>query len=472
MKPIKFLFLILFLSACGSDEIPFFAPNDDWSGHFDAPKIQDVATADCRFTNPRQLVSSGTLLDVWDLSYTSWEYINGQGLREITIRSFAAKPSAISANLPALVFAHGLGGSAGTEDATYYAALLNAFVVSYSGPGAGDPTVPASVSEGLPHTQGNGYRLFDTLESVKGSWFWAHSIAAMRALTCLENRNEVDSTRLGMAGGSGGGIATLVSASVDNRILAALSISSSLALDRAVLSANAWEHDLLAAAGLNTASNEWINLQSLVGSDALLPSSSSAIMMFNGSVDEYFPLQAHMQSYDSISGSDKRLSFAANYDHGCTAVLGTGSDSATDIVARASLRMVGAMDAWFGHWFGNDQDFTVLPQEPGLVLTGVGSLTAVQTTVDMPNNLNVEEVRLWWSGDNGLSFSSVLLNAESPGNYTGTVAVARQNIHAAFVDVLYNNGSLLAIKRLSLSSRVDLASGFVQTLRRINGCQP
>lgn len=474
MRLFQLLLLSVLMSSCGDSGETFLtlSPRDSWDGHFDADKIQDASDANCSFTNTRQVDIGGNLLDVWDLSYTSWEYINGEGLRDITIRGFAAKPSNQSANLPALVHAHGLGGNAVETDAANIAAALNAFVVVYSGPGSGNPAVPASQSEGLPSTHNNGYRLFDTLENAKGTWFWAHAIAAMRGVTCLETRAEVDVTRMGMTGGSAGGIATLISASVDDRILAAVAMSSSLSFDKAVLSPNAWQHMLLQNAGLTTASTEWTNLVSAFLSSSLLPGVSSSVLMLNGTTDEFFPLQAHMDTYSAIPGTDKRLSFIANYDHGCTAVNGiSGVDTAEAINARAAIRIIGGQIAWFGHWFANNSDFVTLPETPGLSMTEAGAQTFIQAIVDTSaSTLGMDEVRLWWSEDQGLSFNSQLLADSDAGNFSTTLAVERQNIDVALVDVLYSTSAVVNPIRFSVSSAPLMGSNFTQVLRNFGTC--
>ena len=181
---------------------------------FDMPLIRDPSTTQCSFTDRSVRVSGTTLLDTWRLTYTSMEYVNGVQ-QPILIRGYAARPAMGSSPLPGIVLSHGLGGKADIEHAASLAHRTGMFVVSYSGPGSGD--TPDTQSEGVPPMTGDWYRLFDTAADTRGSWFWAHAVAAMRALVCLETRPDVDTTRLGMTGYSAGAVATLIAAGVDDR---------------------------------------------------------------------------------------------------------------------------------------------------------------------------------------------------------------------------------------------------------------
>ena len=458
------LLVILTLSSCGGGSGQSLPPVS--ASLFDNTQIRDLNTANCSFTNPRQITVNSKILDVWDISYTSWEYINGTGLTNITIKGYAAKPASISTNIPALVYAHGLGDFTTESDAAGLASNLDMFVLSYTGPG-GDSGLAASTSEGFPSSYNNSYRIFDTLEDNRGSWFWAHTVAAMRGLTCLSARSEVDSTRLGMTGNSAGGIATLLAKYVDDRIVAAVPLSSTLNFDTSVESSNSWFHALLTVAGLTTTSTEWTNLVSAVNDIAAENSaSSSAIFMINGSLDEFFPLPAHRNTFNAIPGTDKRSSFIGNYDHGCY-TSGIAGDSATAIGARAYLRVSGGQKAWFQHWFGTNANYTILPIAPSISLTpGGGAFTNVEVSADInPTALDIEEVRVWWSNDNGVTFTSAVLDDLGSGNYSLFAGFPLQANTLAYADVQYKTQDLLTPDRFSVSSELVMPADFVQTVR-------
>ena len=141
---------------------------------YDLVAIADADTADCRFERHREAARDGVALDVWDLSYTSWE-LRGGALEPIRMRGFAARPVG-ARGLPGVVQAHGLGGFSEARQATGLAARLGMFVAVYTGPGGG--TDATNTSEGLPAGHDDGRRMFDTVPDVRGSWFWSHTLAA------------------------------------------------------------------------------------------------------------------------------------------------------------------------------------------------------------------------------------------------------------------------------------------------------
>lgn len=118
-----------------------------WTGPlWDMTKIADPQTANCLFTNQKTVFKDGVLLDVWNVTYTSWESIN-ETLVPITIKAFAARPKTLTSNAPAIIVAHGLGGFAEEDNATSHAARLSLFTLAYTGPGGGN--APDNTSEGL-----------------------------------------------------------------------------------------------------------------------------------------------------------------------------------------------------------------------------------------------------------------------------------------------------------------------------------
>jgi dienelactone hydrolase len=438
-----------------------------WKGLFDMSWIRDAATAQCSFEGQTTTLKDGVLLDVWRVSYRSWEVLDG-ALKEILIRGYAARPYG-KTGIPGIVQAHGLGGFSEQDHATGLSAKIGAFVIAYTGPGGG--TVPENTSEGRPAGYGNGYRMFDTLADVRGSWFWGHAAAAMRALTCLEARSEVDGTRLGITGFSAGGVITFITAGADDRVKAAVPLSGVLAWDVAVQSPNAWQNVLLAQAGLSASSPEWnILMDQMVKPSVLMPGVAAKVMLVNGSTDEFFPLTAHNATLDSVPGADKRNSIAANFDHGCYSL--TGLEDKDSIEKRAELWASGGQRMWFGHWFGTDSDFDYVPLTPVVSVTPVGGGIFVAAAVDGGgSNLDVEEVKAWGSNDDCLVFASETLE-KSGGVWQKLIAFPLQANTVIFVDVKYKTRDILFPKRFSISSRPAIPNGLVPQIRSISNCLP
>ncbi|MDF1561494.1 MAG: hypothetical protein P1V51_00540 [Deltaproteobacteria bacterium] len=427
---------------------------------FDLDAIRDASTAGCTFENERRAVKDLVALVVWDVSYTSWESIDGV-LQPITIRGFAARPQAATGAIPGVVQAHGLGGYAEVDNATGPAALLGTFVLAFTGPGGG--TVPENTSEGLGPSARRGRRLFDTIPDPRGSWIWSHTVAGLRGLTCLATRPEVDTTRLGFTGYSAGGVATLIASGVDDRIVAGVPLSASLRWELAVASPNAWQHDLLESGGLDTSSPEWLALVEALDAEALLSGTTAAIWMVNGSSDEFFPLPAHFATYDAFDHASRRSTLIGNGDHGCLVALGVpGIDAPSEIQARADLRARGAQRAWFHHHFGTDAAYACLPETPTFTLTPLGAVTQVDARVDTTcAGLQAEAAEVWWSGDGGLTFLRVGLDDQGGGAFAKLAAFPTDAGTVAFVDVTYRTDDFFSPERFSVSTRPVLPAGFV-----------
>jgi hypothetical protein len=158
----------------------------------------------------------------------------------------------------------------------------------------------------------------------------------------------------------------------------------------------AWQHALLRQAGLDVMSAEWRRLQEgLIDPRAVLSRGRAAVLMVNGTSDEFFPLTAHRATYEAVAG-ERRTSLSGNFDHGCYKV--SGVESARTIEERATLRAEGGQRLWFGHFLGTDARLSRLPQPPQLQLAPAGAATAALALVD-PAGYEVEEVRLWMSND-------------------------------------------------------------------------
>ncbi len=419
---------------------------------FDLPAIRDPTTADCRFEGHRQVFRAGALLDVWDLSFSSWESREGV-LESIRMRGFAARPAGAE-GIPGVVGAHGLGGFSEEGHATGLAARVRTFVAVYTGPGGG--TEPGNTSEGLPAGHDGGRRMFDVLPDPRGSWFWGHAVAAMRALTCVEHHPAVDPTRLGMTGFSAGGVATLMSAGVDDRIAAAVPLSATGRWDLAVRAPNAWQHGLLAEAGLDAESPEWLALVAALGPARLVAGTSAAVLMVNGTTDEFFPLTAHVATYDAIP-TEKRTALVGNFDHGCYAL--SGVESADTIEARADLRAGGGQRMWFGHHFGTDPAFRELPAEPTLVVENVAAAAVATATIDRPGD--VRRAHYWWSSDDAFLFGNVEL--ERQGDVWAAIVPPVGANTVYYVDVEYRAG-------FALASRPHVPEALVPRIRAVNSC--
>lgn len=430
--------------------------------------LRDATGADCHFDAEKSVLRGGVVYRVYKVRYRSVES-RGGALTPIEIRGYAARPDG-SAKRPGVVLAHGLGGSADEGATVGLAERLSAFVLSYTGPGGG--TSADNTSEGAPAGDRDGYRMFDTLSDVRGSWFWGHTAAALRGVTCLSTRPEVDASKLGLTGYSAGAVATLLGTGADARIRAGVALSGTLAWDVATQSADAWQHVLLKNAGLSTSSREWQKLAGELIDPALaLSKTAGKLLLVNGTTDEFFPLTAMAATVSALPPPDKgdktRISLAANFDHGCYKL--TAVESPSTIESRALLRSEGGQRMWFGNAFGTDSRFRTLPASPQVALVPVGSGTLVIASVDEPSALAIEEVRLVVSADRSYSYSSVSLDRDGSGTYRKLLPVSLSSA-VSFVDVQYKTRDLLFPVRFSMSSLPSIPSCLVPHIRSQTSC--
>lgn len=438
---------------------------------WDMALIKDAKTAACTFSNKSTALKNAVLLDTWSVTYKSWESIDGV-LKPILIRGFAARPQGITAKAAGIVQAHGLGGFAKLAHATGPAALTGAFVIAYTGPGGGDAA--DNTSEGRASGYDNGKRMFDVIPDTRGTWFWGHTVAAMRAVTCLSNRPDVDPQRIGMTGYSAGGVATWLAAAHDDRIKAAVPLSGVLAWDEAVKSPDAWQHALLTKAGETTSGARWKKLMSaLIEPSAALAASKASLFLVNGTTDEFFPLTANSATFAGWQG-EKRMALVANYDHGCYAV--SGVESAKTIGERAVLRAEGAQRALFHHVLGDKTGskgaYTYLPQPPKVTVTALPPAgTFITAVIDGGGSeLTAEWARIWWSNDNALVFGDVQLDCKG-ATCTKTALYPTTASTVWYVDVQYKTSGLFP-ERFSVSSEPHIPAGHVPKIRSITSCFP
>lgn len=449
---------------------------------FDMGMIRDPETAQCSFTNERTVLKGATLVKVWDVAFVSWQVVNhgaDSELRPITIRGYASKPSLAASSLPGIVHAHGLGGCADEDMATGMAALTGMFAIAYTGPGGGVDVEGCAASEGhsaadsmgrlLPNQlPADGYRMFDTLPDVRGSWFWGHFVAAMRSATCLETRSDVDGERIGITGFSAGGVTSMVAAGADDRFKAAVPLSGTVGWDTAVLAPKAWQHGLLEKAGLSDESPEWTRLmEQIITPHAVASHAVAKVMLVNGSSDEFFPLTAHLAAFGVFS-AEKRNSIAANFDHGCYVV--SGVEAASTIEERASLRASGAQRLWFRHWFETDSAYDYLPLTPQITQIDANGVIVLADTGN--SRYSVQKVTLWMSNDRMLLFAGLDLEHGEGGLYYKVVPLPLVGDSVYYVDVEYKRSGTLLDERFSVSSLPLVPSGLVPQVRGMTDCLP
>ncbi|MFH1530302.1 MAG: acetylxylan esterase [Pseudomonadota bacterium] len=445
--------------ACGPD--PYDGPIGDL---WDMPLLIDPSTLDV------EIVATWTEgfppIQLSEIRYTSYQ-VDACTLSPVRIEAFVAMPlSAVgsSGTLPGVVKAHGLGGNADGNAAKTPARELGVAVLAYSGPGQG-------LSEGTGSTPDH---LFDTIPDPRASWFWEHAVAAIRGLSVLATLPEVDPSRLGMTGYSGGSVATLMVNGVDPRIKAAVPVSACGYLDLAAAATPVpgWEVDLLDAMTepKTPASPEFQAYVQYLDPKNYLVTAFGETLLINGAQDEFFPIHSMALSFDDLGGAaaGHRMLAIKNWDHGPLAVL-YGSEAAEEMI-------VGSLTAWFHRVFGQDADVAELPPMPLVTIEPwicfdedtwlVWDCAIAGVTFSGPTGYDVQEVQLHWSVDGSLTYFTWNLQEQGSGIWAaevGTLDGKFANSAVTFAEVKFKAGGLFG-PVFWLTSRPHIPDGFVPNI--------
>lgn len=439
---------------------------------FDMSFLADPSTLDVVVVHQTVAFENLRTLDVYELRYTSYGS-DACALETLSLEAWLAVPQGASAadRVPGLVVAHGLGGNADAGAAITPAAQLGAAVLAYSGPGQGG-------SEGWGSEPDH---LFDVVHSPKDSWFWEHAVGAIRGLSLLEDRPEVDPSRLGMSGYSGGAVATWMVNGVDDRIIAAMPVSGTGHLDLAASTVPqpGWEVDLLAAMTppRDTTSYEWQTWVDTLDPARFIPWSHGAMLVVNGAQDEFFPIHSLSASWTDLlgTGDAHRLLTIPDWDHGWFALF-AGDRPAEDVD--------NAFNYWFNHHFNTASWAQPLVAQPELV--GVSpwlceslfwAPCAMATAIMPPvTGLETLDATLYWSQD-GLAYLGWPLAHQGSGIWAAEVPLFDAQVinptnAVFFVQFTVRTGTLGFGPTFRVTTAPSLPAGFQPLILPIDGPLP
>jgi cephalosporin-C deacetylase-like acetyl esterase len=272
---------------------------------FDQRAIRDAATLRAE-EGPSRLKGGVSLRDV-HFSSLAW---NEQGTpQEIRIHAILGVPEHARGAHPAVLSAHGLGAHAEASDAIEIARGLDAVALVIDAPGCGS-------SQGDGPTAEDPRPIFRGGRDIRASWLYQYAYAAMRAVTYLRTREDVDPRTLVVTGFSMGGVATWIVGGTDDRISGILPVACSGGFAR-LAAERTWFRRLVYASGGARPSDPgpravFQRLDPL----AFAGRQKGAVAYLVGAQDEFFTLDQVLATWRVVSAREKTLDVMADYDHG------------------------------------------------------------------------------------------------------------------------------------------------------------
>ena len=366
---------------------------------WDVTEIQDPTTLDAEIVaGPVRKRSLGVALDVSEVTFNSIDLGDGP----IRIHGFVAVPVGHSAgSLPGLVYGHGAGDEADEEIARDLAAMINAVTISFSGPGQGQSTGPSSTPENW----------LNTIPDIRRSWLYQYVYSAMRAVTYLMTRPEVDPRRIGMTGISAGGLMTLIANGVDDRLAAAYPIMATGNF-RQSLESGSWLNAFpIGDEGLTADSPEVLAFERYLDPIQYADRQHAPVLLINGAQDEFFPINTTRSTYLALRAPATRLEVIFDWDHGYYAS-SSGLFDTYNNTPNAAKRIFGDARAWF-HW--HLADGPSLPPIPDVSVTERDGESVF--TVARASARGARAVRLLYSDDGAYTFHRLRMHRQLDGSY-------------------------------------------------------
>ncbi len=183
------------------------------------PSIRDASTLAATQTPLGTRFAHGRPCRLYSVTFYSHTYGPGSTVR---IFAYYASPRDIGAPVPGLVMIHGGGG---------YALQRRALDAAGQGYAALAIDLPGK-GEGRSRSRSTGpdlsvANLFSSSPRPEDNYLYHAVTAAMRSITYLGARPEVDKSRIGIYGISWGGVVSLITGSVDDRVAAVMDMFGS-----------------------------------------------------------------------------------------------------------------------------------------------------------------------------------------------------------------------------------------------------
>ena len=359
-------------------------------------------------------------------------YLSGsRGGRPVVIGAALALPEA-DGPLPGIVLAHGDAWRAARWAVEYDVACL-----AIDRPGVGRSSGPADAFA----------EWYNCFPDPRQSWLYHYVRAALRGVTLLASRPEVDADRIGIAGSSRGGTMALLANGVDDRLRLALPHATA---GHIVASARAggWAGRIIEDLYGTSAPPEFEEFARWFDPARYASSQHGLVVWSVGAQDEYFLLRDIARTATDLP-PETRLALLPNWDHRHFARGTGGAFVNTEATQRRSLAARRrAIEAAL-------HDGRPLPAAPRLRALFDNGSVSVHGEAD--DSQPIHAVRLWVSDDAAWLFHEHLLEHVA-GRYEGLLTAPSVAEVALFAEVEYVDG-------LCLTSAPVMGPGFQQRVR-------
>lgn len=379
----------------------------------------------------------GVTLDLREFSYLSHEW-NGE---EIRIAGHLAVPRS-DVELPAMVLVtDGMGG------AKRMAAAENVVALAIDRVGEGDSTGPKDDYK--------NWLDIDEGTDIRNSWMHHYVMSAMRAITYLSGLEQVSADAIGVSGTSRGGVCSLLTSAVDERVALAVPIAATGDIARTETYPDNWIASIfLALGGKTNDSPAFLRFVRHYDPVQYVGRFHGLVWIINGTQDEFFPITSTV-AFMAGEGST-RLEAVYDADHGYY-----GNDQGRfDSYLNAGIgpRLAGCASKAIRAVLHGEG---VLPSTPQLRVSVDGDMLSGRALIDGSDE--VVAAQMIYSVDGAYTFSRVAMeraDADVPEWRASADLDAGASL-ATFVEVEYRDD----VGTYYLTSVPHLSEGFAPRIR-------
>ncbi|MDA1193534.1 MAG: acetylxylan esterase, partial [Candidatus Poribacteria bacterium] len=413
-----------------------------------------TAPLEVEITDEQVVEHGGKTLIAREFTYFSHEW-DGERIR---IAGHLAMPVAAKESpLPGFIMV-----TSAMSDAKNTAATTNTITLAIDRVGEGGSTGPRDAPGGVYET----WLAIDPPTDPRNSWMYHYVMSAVRAVTYLSSLEEVRGDRIGVTGVSRGGICSLLTSAVDDRIALSMPIAATGDFANTVQYEHNWVSLLvLAPTGRDENSEAWKRFVQYYDPVNYLDQLHGFVWIVIGAQDEFFPITSAAAMVEAANDRDsnRRIEIIVDGDHGYYGSDAGHYDTYNNGVEMWT-RIAMNLNAGIRHVLHGDAP-SRLPKTPFFALGPNPREGRVTFSVAYPRpGEGIISVELMLSVDGAWTFKRYPMQKQDPqtgsGYHVGLEIEPTSNI-AAFVEIQYQDDAGVFF----LTSAPHLSDGFTPRIR-------